>query len=250
VAPPVLAVQLLTAVPLPVAVPAEARHLGRALALFPLVGLVLGLGLAALDRLLLAAFPLGLATVLLLVAATLLTGGLHLDGLMDACDGLFGGRTAERRLEIMRDSRVGSYGVLGGVLQLLLKLAALAALPVDARGAALVTSLVAGRWAMAGVAGLFPPARREGLGAAFKEGASLSLVAVATGLALLVAWLALGAAGLALLGLAAVVALLAGRSMTAKLGGLTGDCYGAVDEVVEATVLIALVAWLRRASGV
>lgn len=244
--PPALAFQFLTAVPLPLAVPAQSHHLGRALALFPLVGAALGLALAGLDRMLRLALPISVATVLLLLAITLLTGGLHLDGLMDTCDGLFGGRTAERRLEIMRDSRVGSFGVLGGALQLLLKYVTLVALPAEMRGPSLVGALLAARWAMAGAIWGFPYARPRGLGASFKAGVSLPGVAGATILALAGMWLALGWLGLALLVLAAGVTLAAGLFITRRLGGLTGDGYGAIGEIVESALLIALVALLGK----
>jgi adenosylcobinamide-GDP ribazoletransferase len=253
-APPVLALQFLTAVPIPIGVPAGPRQLGRALGLFPLVGAMLGLALGGLDALLRLGLPSALASALVLIGAVLLTGGLHLDGLMDACDGLFGGRTVERRLEIMRDSRVGAFGVLGGVLQLLLKYAALESLPGALRGPALVASLAAGRWAMVAAIWGFPYARPQGLGAVFKAGVGLSGVAVATLLALVATALPFGPAGLQLgpllLGVAAVLTGLAGRWMAARLGGLTGDTYGAIDELVEATSLVAIVALSRGLLGV
>ena len=240
---PVLAIQFLTAVPLPLAVPATPRHLGRALAFFPLAGALLGLALAGLDSVLLRALPASAATAVLLAAGVLATGALHVDGLMDACDGIFGGRTAVGRLEIMRDSRVGSYGVLAGALQLLLKYAALSALPLGWRGAALVMALSAGRWAMVGATWVFPYARPEGLGAAFKAGVTWPSMVWATLFALAVAWASLGAPGLALLALAGAAAWLTGAYAAGKLGGLTGDCYGAVNEVVETALLLALLAW-------
>ena len=242
-APPALALQFLSTVPLPISVPAQPRHLGRALAFFPLAGALLGLALVALDAGLRLVQPVSVATAVVQAAAALLTGGLHLDGLMDACDGIFGGRTVERRLEIMRDSRVCSYGALAGALQLLVKYAGLVALPVELRGAGLVVPLIAGRWAMAAATWAFPYARPEGLGAAFKAGVTWRPVLAATGLAAAGAWVAAGAFGWFLLGLAAALAALAGRYMAGKLGGLTGDCYGAINEVVETGVLLALVAW-------
>src|SRR5215472_10652299 len=93
---------------------------------FPLVGLLLGLILSLLAILSGPYLPSLALAALLVVVNIWLTGGLHLDGLMDACDGLFGGRNPERKLEIMRDSRVGSFGVLGGVSAILLKFALLA----------------------------------------------------------------------------------------------------------------------------
>lgn len=243
-APPVLAIQFLTAVPLPVSVPAGVRELGRSLIFFPLVGALLGIALAVVDALLLRVLPVAVSTALVLIVWTLLTGGLHLDGLMDTCDGLFGGRTRERRLEIMRDSRVGSYGVLAGALQLLLKYAALISLPMEARGAALVLALTSGRWAMTLAIWGFPYARSEGLGRAYKDGARLSDVGFAAVLALGVCWLATDVRGLGALAGASLLAWSGGWWITERLGGLAGDCYGALNEVVEVGVLTATVALL------
>ena len=261
IAPSILALQSLTAVPLPISVPAGTRELGRSLIFFPLVGALLGIVLAVVDALLHRVLPVAVSTALVLIVWTLLTGGLHLDGLMDTCDGLFGGRTRERRLEIMRDSRVGSYGVLAGALQLLLKYAALVSLPGGWRWLGLVLALTCGRWAMVVVMWVFPYARAEGLGRAFKDGARAGHVTLAT----LLAAAALGALTrvpysepeLALV--ASVPAALMAAGLTAwgtgaflapRLGGLTGDAYGAVNEVVEAAVLVGLLAWLSAVAPV
>src|SRR5579859_2949961 len=133
---------------------------------FPLVGLLLA-ALLWLLVLLFSRVP-GLAlTALLVVALVILTGGLHLDGLMDSCDGLFGGATRERKLEIMRDSRVGSFGVLGALCILLLKFALLASIPVSSLPLALLLALPLARWSMALALHVNPPARSTGLGAAY-----------------------------------------------------------------------------------
>jgi len=250
-APPVLAVQFLTVVPLPLSVPAAPADLGRALGLFPLIGAALGLALAGLDAALRLALPPAVAGVLVVAAGALLTGGLHLDGLMDSADGVFGGRTPVRRLEIMRDSRVGSFGVLAGVFQVLLKVTALAALGAGVRGQALIAALVAGRLALVLAVWLFPYARPDGLGAGFKAGVRPAGVAAAVALAVLGCGLALGPAGLLLLAAAGGVAALAGRWLAARLGGgLTGDTYGALCEVAEVAVLLGVLAWFGRPGGV
>ena len=239
---PVLAWQFLTAVPLPLSMPAEPRHLGRAVACFPLIGALIGLLLALVDAGVRRLLPVGPASAVVLVASVLLTGGLHLDGLMDTADGVFGGRTVERRLEIMRDSRAGSYGVLAGALALLLKFACLADLPAALRLPALVIAPVVGRWAMAGAVVCFLYARPQGLGAAFKAGARPAHAGAATALALVAAWMAFGVTGIWLLLGGGLVALLAAGYLAGKLGGLTGDCYGAVNETVEVGLLLGFAA--------
>jgi adenosylcobinamide-GDP ribazoletransferase len=215
---------------------------GEAMAVFPLVGLVLGMLLAVLDGLLsLTRLPLLSRDVLLVVALVWYTGGLHLDGLMDACDGLLGGHTVEQRLLIMRDSRVGSFGVLGGVCVLLLKVGLLDGLPGgSARQAALVLAPLLGRWALVLAAALFPPARPTGLGAAFRAGVTPARFTTALLTSAVVCLAVGGASGaLALAGSCAVTWLL-GRAMMAAIPGLTGDSYGAIAELNEVAVLLLL----------
>lgn len=237
--PFVLSASLLTTLPLPH--PEVGRGAFAAASwMFPLVGLALGAALGGTGLLLDRVLPPGPVAALLLIGTVLLTGGLHLDGVMDSADGVFGGRTPERRIEIMRDSRVGAYGVLGGVLALLLQYACLAELTGGARLVALVLAMTLGRWAMAVALVLFPAADPDGLGATFLGGAgrwgvvAASLVAVVTAAALGL----LGAVGL---GLAVGVVLLGGRFLMGRLGGLTGDTYGALGVVTETLVYLAAV---------
>jgi adenosylcobinamide-GDP ribazoletransferase len=174
--------------------------------------------------------------VLLLAANALATGGLHLDGLMDTADGVFGGRTVERRLEIMRDSRIGAFGALAGGLTLLGQYACLSELTGVARLTALVVALSLGRWTMAAAIGAFPSARATGLGATFHQAGGRWPLALATGIALAAA-AAAGLVGLCGFGAAVLVTLLGGRFLTGRLGGLTGDTYGALAMIAETFVL-------------
>src|SRR5919202_6518068 len=179
----VTALCFLTRLPLPAVFHGQCTQMhgpGQAMAAFPLAGLVLGALLVGLDRLLsLTAFPLTTRNILLVVALVALTGGLHLEGLMDTCDGLIGGHNAQQRLNIMRDSHVGSYGVLGGVCVVLLKVGALGAVPNSVRVLALLLTPMLGRWSLVLAAALFPPARPSGLGAAFRAGVTPPRLAVA-----------------------------------------------------------------------
>lgn len=219
------------------------------MALFPLVGALIGLALGGFDALLGLAFGEPVRSALVVVALLLLTRGLHLDGLMDTCDGLFGGWTPERRLEIMRDSRVGSFGVLAAASDLLVRTAALGTLPGTLRLPALVLMAALGRWALVYSTWAFPYARPTGLGAAFKQhvGRPQMLAATVLALAACVA-VALGpwaggppvAAYLAAAPLAWAVAWLFGRYVLTKVPGQTGDTYGAANELVEVAVLLLL----------
>jgi adenosylcobinamide-GDP ribazoletransferase len=231
----VVALRYLTVLPLPRS--RVAGDLGRAAGWFPVVGLGLGACLAlaslAVDRVV----PPGVGAMLLVALWTALTGGLHLDGLADTCDGLGGGWSSERALSIMRDARSGPYGVTAIVLVLGLKAAALASLPEGLAWRALVLAPVLGRAGPLLLVRLCPPARSGGAGHAFAAGTRWStlaiggLVAVVASVAMLGAWgtLALGASGLLAWGLAA--------HLRRRLGGFTGDTLGALVEITEAGVL-------------
>lgn len=214
---------------------------------FSLVGLLLGLLLSVLLLLLDPLLPQLAVAALLVVALVLLTGGLHLDGLMDSCDGLFGGRTPARRLEIMRDSRVGSFGVLGGVCALLLKFAFFASLERHALLVALLVVLPSARWAMVLALHVFPPARPSGLGMTFQQTVTLQRMLLAGSIALIVALVFAHLAGALIWGAATLTAIALGSWITRRIGGLTGDTYGAIAEITEVILLLLLLllrSWL------
>jgi adenosylcobinamide-GDP ribazoletransferase len=235
-APPLAALQFLTVVPPIVRRPFTPVEMGRAVGYFPLVGALLGGVLVGLNWSLAHIFPQAVSVVLLLTAWVAGTGALHLDGFLDTCDGLFGGHTPESRLDIMHDERVGAFGMAGGVLLLLLKIAAMAVAP--RRAMALLLAPILGRWGMTLAVTIFPYARPEGLGRAMKDHAGWGQIVVATASALAVAWLAGGWPGVAAMALAGVVTWATARLALARLPGLTGDVYGTICETVEVVVLL------------
>jgi len=245
------AMRFLTILPLPGGRDQLDGDWGRATAWYPAVGLILGAILAALDWGLRWLWPAGVATALLLLAWVALTGALHLDGLVDCCDALFAPESRERRLEILRDVHVGAFGSTGVVLLLGVKLVALAAVPSSVRLPALLLLPTLGRWAMTGALLLYPYARSgPGLGQMARIGAGSGQLAVATATAfaaVAVAWWAgLGWLALGLLALAIVTVLVLAGWVKSRLGGLTGDVYGALCEVTEAVLLLALAALAHR----
>ena len=242
-----LAFGFLTALPVS---PSGQAEMGPSRAYFPLVGLALGGALAGLDWLASMALP-PLAVGALLVAALLvLTRAIHTEGFLDACDGLFGGHSREERLRIMRDSRAGAFAVAGGGALLLLKWSAVISLPVEARLEMLVLFPCLSRLGMLATMGAFPYARAEGLGASFLEGRSRWQVAFGLATALIAAGLLLGVAGLALAIGAAAASMALGWWMSRMLGGMTGDTYGAVNELAEVGVLLAGIALFQYWPGV
>ncbi len=238
----IVALGFLTALPTPRVGALPAKALARSLAYFPIVGGLIGVLLWLLDLTLAPVVPVGVRGALLVAATIALTRGLHLDGLMDSCDGLFGGFTPERRLAIMRDSRVGAFGVLGAAADLLLRYACLAELGGAWRVVALVGAPALGRWALVYATVAFPYGRSEGLGLAFKEAAGAREVALASAFAVAIGaavWWPWGAAAILP---AWAVAWLGARFILRRLPGLTGDSYGALNEVVELALLVLLVA--------
>ena len=229
--------------------PAGRRHgagpsLAEAGAAFPLVGLLVGL-IGAVVFWLASALSLGpvIAALLTLAATMLVTGALHEDGLADTADGLGGGRGRDRKLEIMRDSALGSFGGLALMLSVLLRVAALAALAEPgAVAAALIASHAASRALLPAVMAWAPAARPDGLAA----GAGRPSAGVA-GLGLLIgALVTLFALGFAAGLLALLVGWLAGLLLLAEarrqIGGHSGDILGAIEQLVECALLLTLVA--------
>jgi len=221
----------------------EGKSLAGSAVYFPLVGLVLGFILAGVDYGLGRVLPNLLTSAITVTALVLLTGALHFEGFVDSCDGLFGGHTRERRLEIMRTKNVGAYAVAGGVLLLILKFAVIASLAAGwDRFWIIVLFPAMSRWGMALVLNLFPYARAEGLGSAFRSNRS-SVYMIATGVvALLIAIVFGWLGGIVLLFSAKIIAVMMGWGISRMLGGLTGDTYGAINEVTEVFVLIIAVA--------
>jgi adenosylcobinamide-GDP ribazoletransferase len=220
-------------------VPGASTRLEPAVIWLPVVGVVLG-GILALADLGMRASPLGslVESVILVVLLLLLTGALHADGLMDTCDAAFVVASPERRLEIMRDPRTGTFGVVGVLCVVLLKVVSIETLPASVRAGSLILAPTLGRWSIVLLATVFPYGRPSGLGAPLKAAATPRALLLAS-LAPVLACVLLGPLGGALGVLAAGMALLLGRWMMSLLPGLTGDSYGASCEVVETVVWLA-----------
>lgn len=239
------ALRFLTVLPLPGLPPMQEANIARAIAAFPLAGLVIGAFGAGVGWASGWLWGPELRAVAVVVAWMVATWGLHLDGLADSADALFSGQSRERKLEIMKDSRIGAMGALALVAGVLLKVGALYVLgPTWWLGALLAP--VWGRWASVyGIYG-FSPAGEEGMGRSFHDRLRRRDFVFATTCALLLGALLFFPWG-ALVGLAVfLVAYVLGRWMTSALGGLTGDSYGAISEVGEVVALLTLAALARH----
>jgi adenosylcobinamide-GDP ribazoletransferase len=241
-APLLAAFTFLTRLPLPGADHVDGETLARSSLWFPVVGAVVGgVGggvLVAAARV----WPPLVAAVLALLATVLLTGAFHEDALADAADGLGGGVTRERALAIMKDSRIGSYGAVALVLVLSGRIACLAALEPMEGARALIGAHVLGRWSSLPLMRLLPYARIDGSARPFVGAVTGLRLVGGTLLAAGLAGPALGARTLPA-GLAAVaVTALAARYFRARLGGITGDCLGATNQIVELITYLTVLA--------
>ena len=232
-----VAVVLLTRLPLP-ALPKQAfARSARAVWAYPVVGLVLGLTVSILSW---VCDGMGLSAAvtagLVLGALILLTGAMHEDGLADTADGLWGGQGAARRLEIMKDSRIGAYGVLALIVAMGLRWLGLADAPLPA----IITALVVSRAMMGPLMLALPHARNTGLSHSVgAPPASSVLLAILIGAT--VAIVLNGSAGVLALVIAALVATIIGLIAKTKIGGQTGDILGATQLCTEITILIVLI---------
>ena len=185
--------------------------------------------------------PFLLEGVVLVAVAALLTRGLHLDGFMDTCDALAGGHDRERRLELLRDPHVGAFGVVGVVLLLLVKCSSMAALPAESRLWTIALVPCLSRWAILVVMDRFPYVRREGLGTAFLRGGSRRSLLAGSAVAVVATMVLTGPLGLLLTAAAGLIAGAVGAWAKRRIGGVTGDIYGAACETSEAVVLVLAV---------
>lgn len=256
----ILALQFLTAIPVSIRGRVEDRNLARSMAYYPLVGLILGIIAALMYALISLKLPGPVSNLAVIVLMVMITGNLHLDGLMDTVDGIYSGRPRERILEIMKDSRVGSHGVVAGVLTLLAKYTLLWQIPHQTMLFTLVIVPALGRWSQVYGSAMFSYARAEGGTGTFTDmvgkrelfwSSVTVLAAIVIGFLLQSGFLtvavlnkevvvtALVRSG-ALAGTVFVCTAGLGRYISGKLGGLTGDTYGAINECVEVVSLLAL----------
>jgi adenosylcobinamide-GDP ribazoletransferase len=233
------ALQFLTRLPVPRSDAISKEELGKAVAFFPLVGVIVG-GCAALAFVLLhRVLPLSVAVLGAIVFASFLTNGLHEDGFADAFDGFGGGWSKERTLEIMRDSRIGVYGVLALVFLILSKLNLLSILPHGQVWRWLIVGHSASRWTIVALGAWLPPARSDGLGRLVTKQSGGAVMLIGTLTVLLTVWFALSRqVALAALLVMGLVTLLCGLYFRHRLQGVTGDCMGAASQFTEVAIYL------------
>ena len=233
-----VALGFLTRIPVPGNSKFDSHTLSRSIIFFPIVGGIIGAVTAGLYLISEPFLPRSVISVLIVALPIFITGGIHFDGLLDTCDGLFSGRSRERSLEIMRDSRVGSMGVIAGILGVMLRYSILLELPGAMLPLLLIAQAIAGRWVMAIALHFFPYARKDGLGQGFTAEKRIINITLSSILALLIIFLTNGAAGILIALMVVGLSLLIACWVVRKIGGLTGDVYGALNEAAENLFLL------------
>ena len=239
------ALQFLTTLPTPWRHKIGPGDAARSTGFFPLVGIIIGFILFGLSLALGMLLPSTLVNILLIVSLVVITGGSHLDGFIDTCDGIGGHKTPEERWQVMHDSRVGGFGIIGVCCLLLAKYVALNSIPNDLLMTTLILMPVVSRWTMVYAIFAYPYARPSGLGKAFKQETSGRRLAMATVIALAIAIGLARLAGLVLMLGTWVMVIAMATYLKRRFAGLTGDNYGAINEAAEVCIL-ALVSMLAH----
>lgn len=240
------ALQFLTIVRISKGLDITGEELGKSMSYFPLVGLVIGMALVAVRYLFGFFLPASLVDVIVIISLVGLAGAFHLDGFADTVDGLAGGKDREKTLAIMRDSRIGSFAVVGLALLLMLKISALASVPAEVKNSSLLIMPVLGRWSTVQLASFFNYSR-SGAGTAFvftrfatKKEYGISTVITAAILAGL-----FHLKGLAVFFIIAALTFVSGLFFKRRIGGVTGDIMGAACELSEVIALLLICALFR-----
>ena len=233
------AFQFLTRVPMP-GLDYEPDALSRAATFFPLVGGLIGLASALLFMGLLPHLPGTVAALCAVLLTVLVTGGLHEDGLADAADGFGGGWHREQILEILKDSRIGSYGAIAVAFSILFRVALIAALPRAVAVPYIVAAHVLCRWTVLPL-GFFLSSARKNESQGHRLARQISIRSLIAGSALAFAisgWLLRTSLIAPLIAVLAVTTL-SGYYFRRRIGGVTGDCFGATIQLAEVAVYFA-----------
>jgi len=232
------ALQFLTLFPWPKRAQRSADEVGPAAIFFPVIGFLLGLILVLVNFLLAPFASPGLASVVLVSVLALLTRGLHLDGVGDTFDGLGAGGDRERMLRIMDDSHTGAFGLIAIVLLLFFKVHAIESMDNE-RWRALLAAPILGRWAMVRL-GYRTQSAKPGLGSTLIHHLSTKHFLISTFVTLLLVAAVLRGTGIAMMAWVAVFSLASKNYFHRRLGGVTGDTFGAVGELSETSVFVFL----------
>lgn len=243
----IIALQFLTVIRLSRDVQVTPKDLARSMGYFPMIGLLLGFVLVSLNLLLSSILPSSVVNGILIATLIICTGALHLDGLADTIDGLAGGNTKEEILRIMRDSRTGAIGAVGLIMVLLLKYVSLINIPDDIKNQVLIAMPVISRCSMVQVCFFSDYARSDpGIGSPFAYYLGKREFSLATITAFLLSLILLGVEGIIVITVIGITTWGLFSFYRKKIGGVTGDTFGATNEINEVLVLILTLSLLNN----
>lgn len=240
----ILMIQFFTRIPIKAEIPCDNEDFGKGLVFAPIIGLLIGGILLGFYYLFMLFLPVRVTVIFIILLYIAITGGLHLDGLADTFDGLFSGRGKERMLEIMRDSRIGTFGVLALVGVVLADIGLLSSINLNALPYAILLFPVAGRIGSLLSAGLSSYAREQGLGKSFIDYCTMKEIIIGIVGAFIIFYIFLGLHGVTIAFLTHMTTLLLTYMLTRKLSGATGDILGAVCELNQVAFLIIILLML------
>lgn len=232
-----IALQFLTILPIKIKSEIKEKDFGNSLLYFPVIGILIGLVLC-IPVLLLSVLPNIVVGVIILIMSIVITGGIHLDGFADTCDGFYGSKPKEKILEIMRDSRVGTMGVVGVVCLLLLKFTLIVSIPREMLWKVLIMMAVFARWSQVLACYMSEYARKEGKAKYFIEHAGKKDFFVGILLTSGSFFLLIQIKGIILFFISMFPILLFINCIKRKIGGMTGDTIGSVSEIAEVLILL------------
>ncbi|MGH9845039.1 MAG: adenosylcobinamide-GDP ribazoletransferase [Blastocatellia bacterium] len=239
------AVQFLTRLPVPQGFATSEETIDKASAFFPLIGVIVGGGAALVLTLLQHLLPLSASVLFAIIFTAFITNGFHEDGLADTFDGFGGGWTKEQALEIMRDSRLGTYGTMALILLILGKHNFLSSLAPGQVWRWLIVAHTASRWTILPLCAWLPYARAEGQGKLVARQVGGSEILTGSVTLLIVVLLLSCPAAIAALMVTGLVAFLSGLYYRTRLRGITGDCLGATNQLTEVALYLTAVILLR-----
>lgn len=234
-----IALQFLTIIPVKIKDIHKPRP--HSLIYFPIIGLLLGLILIVVSKLLtIFGFQQFIVNVILVILLIILTGGIHLDGLADTCDAFLSRKTKDEMLKIMQEPHIGVMGVLSIISILFLKIAFLSSVNLILKHTALLLMCILSRWSLVLAMFLFPYARKEGKAKIFIQGITFKIFSLATIIGVILAVLIWQIKGIIIVLITGAIAYLIGKFINRKLNGITGDTLGAMNELIEVIVLFSI----------
>jgi len=239
-----IALQFLTRFPVKINSEILGKDLNNSLYFFPLVGGIIGI-ILLIPLLLLDIFSIKLIVIIILILQVIITGCLHLDGFADTIDGFYGGKNKERILEIMKDSRIGSIGVIGLIILLLLKIELLASLNIEILWKAIISMMFFSRFIQVFLCNIYNYAREVGKAKHFIGNKNYIQILVTFIFTIAIIYFLFGYFSIILICLSLIPIYLYSVFIYRKIGGMTGDTIGAASEISEVLFLIAILTFSK-----